>query len=68
MLAQETGHTWEATCSIGDTEVVMKDMETLEERTESYSTLVETARDYINSIGGYEALAEWGLIRPKDDD
>lgn len=68
LLAQETGHTWEATCSIGDTEVVMKDMETLEERTESYSDLVETARKYITSIGGFERFAEWGLIRPKDDD
>lgn len=66
ILAQETGHTWEASCSIGDTVVTMKDMDSLEERIEPFSELVEIARNYINSIGGFEALAEWGLIRPGD--
>ena len=28
-----------------------------------YSEIVEIARSYINSIGGFEKFAEWGLIR-----
>ena len=28
-----------------------------------YSDIVEVARQYINSIGGFEKFAEWGLIR-----
>ncbi len=27
----------------------------------AYTKIVEIARDYINSIGGFEKLAEWGL-------
>lgn len=27
-----------------------------------YSTIVDIARDYVNNIGGFEKLAEWGLI------
>lgn len=26
-----------------------------------FSVIVETARQYIKSIGGFEKLAEWGL-------
>ena len=29
-----------------------------------YSSIINIARDYINSIGGFEKFAEWGLIRP----
>ena len=28
--------------------------------------IVEQARLYIHTIGGFEKFAEWGLIRPKD--
>ena len=31
-----------------------------------YSSIVEIARDYIKSIGGFEKFAEWGLIRPNN--
>lgn len=29
----------------------------------SYSSVVERAMEYVNGIGGFEKLAEWGLIR-----
>lgn len=38
-------------CAIGDEEVDGK----------PYSEIVEIARNYINHIGGFEKLAEWGL-------
>lgn len=31
-----------------------------------YMDLVAEAKEYIDSVGGFEALAEWGLIRPKE--
>ena len=27
-----------------------------------YSEIVETAREYIRSAGGFEKFAEWGLV------
>ena len=50
--AQELGRTVEFSCAIGD--------ETIDGK--SYSDIVEIARDYINNLGGFEKLAEWGLI------
>lgn len=29
-----------------------------------YTVIVETAREYINNLGGFEKFAEWGLLRP----
>ena len=49
--AQETGKTIELSCAIGDENVDGK----------PYSEIVDMAREYINSIGGFEKLAEWGL-------
>lgn len=54
-LESPTG-TYELSCSIGDEFVDGK----------PYSEIVEIARDYINKIGGFEKLAEWGLIRYLD--
>ena len=51
LKAQETGKIVEISCAIGDEYVDGK----------KYSEIVEIARDYINSIGGFEKLAEWGL-------
>ena len=28
-----------------------------------YTEIVETAREYIRRIGGFEKFAEWGLVR-----
>lgn len=49
--AQETGKVVELSCAIGDQSIDGK----------PYSEIVEIARNYINSIGGFEKLAEWGL-------
>lgn len=46
----------EAICSIGDDRV----------NGIPYSEIVKQAKDYIDSIGGFEKFAEWGLIRPKE--
>ena len=50
--AQETGKAVELCCAIGDTEIDGK----------PYSEIVEQAREYISSIGGFEKFAEWGLF------
>ena len=49
-----TGHQVEACCSIGDETV----------NGIPYEDIVERARQYIKSLGGFEKFAEWGLIRP----
>lgn len=51
LKAQETGKEVNLSCAIGDEEVDGK----------PYSEIVEIARNYINHIGGFEKLAEWGL-------
>lgn len=53
LKAQETGRTVEYMCAIGDLEVDGI----------PYYEIVETARNYIKKIGGFEKFAEWGLIR-----
>ena len=50
--AQETGKTVELCCAIGDKEIDGK----------PYSEIVEEARKYIKSVGGFEKFAEWGLF------
>lgn len=52
--AQRLGHPVELHCAIGATEVGGV----------PYRVIVETAREYIKSIGGFEKFAEWGLIHP----
>lgn len=49
--AQETGQVVELCCAIGDEEIDGK----------PYSEIVEEAREYIKSVGGFEKFAEWGL-------
>ena len=51
--AQETGKPVEVCCAIGDDSVGGV----------PFNEIVETAQDYINSIGGFEKFAEWGLVR-----
>lgn len=53
LKAQRTGKPVEVSCAIGD--VVVGGV--------PYSEIVEVARDYIKEIGGFEKLAEWGLLR-----
>ena len=49
-----TGHEVTACCSIGDESVGGV----------PYAEIVEQARLYILTLGGFEKFAEWGLIRP----
>ncbi len=52
LKAQQTGKPVELCCAIGD--------DTIDGR--PYSEIVEFARDYIRSVGGFEKFAEWGLV------
>ena len=49
-----TGHEVTASCSIGDETV----------NGIPYKDIVEQARLYIHTLGGFEKFAEWGLVRP----
>lgn len=52
LKAQEKNQPVMISCAIGD--------DTVDGR--PYSEIVEIAREYINSVGGFEAFAFWGLI------
>ena len=52
LKAQKTGKPVELYCAIGD--------ETIDGV--PYSEIVEEAREFISSIGGFEKFAEWGLF------
>ncbi len=52
LKAQQTGKPVELFCAIGDTEIDGK----------PYAEIVETAHQYIQSVGGFEKFAEWGLF------
>ncbi|MCR5844469.1 MAG: S-adenosylmethionine synthetase [Oscillospiraceae bacterium] len=53
LKAQRTGQPVELCCAIGDDTVDGI----------PYAEIVEEAREYIRSLGGFEAFAEWGLVR-----
>jgi S-adenosylmethionine synthetase len=52
LKAQETGQPVTLCCAIGDETVDGK----------PYAEIVQTAREYIANLGGFEAFAEWGLF------
>lgn len=52
LKAQETGKEVKLCCAIGDEFIDGK----------PYSEVVQIAREYITKLGGFEKLAEWGLI------
>lgn len=52
--------TW---CAIGD-DVIITEGDQLHHEETRFSDVIEIAREYVKSIGGFEKLAEWGLIRP----
>lgn len=65
LLAQQYRTTVEAFCAIGDEEITFVMHRAGNETTEKtipYAEVVEMARKYINELGGFEKLAEWGLI------
>ena len=53
LKAQESGKPVEVCCAIGDDQI--GDV--------PFSEIVEVARKYIISLGGFEKFAEWGLVR-----
>ena len=53
ILANKLGHEVKACCAIGDEEVLGC----------SYEKMIKIVKKYIKDIGGFEKLAEWGLIR-----
>ena len=53
LKAQATDQPVELCCAIGDDTVDGL----------PYAKIVEEAREYIRSLGGFEAFAEWGLVR-----
>ena len=52
LKAQETGKKIKLSCAIGDRKIDEK----------PYKEIVRIAKEYINKIGGFEKLAEWGLF------
>lgn len=52
LKAQEIGEEVKLCCAIGDREVDGK----------SYDEIVRLAKEYIDSVGGFEKFAEWGLF------
>lgn len=56
--AQNSGRPVEISCAIGD--------ETVDGI--PYEEIVDTAREYIRTVGGFEKFAEWGLIRYEDNE
>ena len=55
LKAQETGEDVKAICSIGDKDVNVNGQMI------PFAEIVESARQYINKLGGFEQLACWGL-------
>lgn len=62
ILAQARDSEVEACCAIGDDEITFRCKKDGEKITVPYSEVVEQAREYVNELGGFEKLAEWGLI------
>ena len=58
LLAQQTGKPVRMCCAIGDEDI----------NGIPYSRIVAVAKAYIESIGGFEKFAEWGLVRYEDND
>lgn len=56
LKAQETGKAQKAICSIGDKFV------NINGEMIPFSEIVEKSKNYIKKLGGFEKLAEWGLI------
>ena len=52
LKAREMGEEVKLCCAIGDREVDGK----------SYDEIVRLAKEYIDSVGGFEKFAEWGLF------
>lgn len=61
VMAQEIKRPVEALCAIGDNSVTFR-CEDGATGTKPYAEVVEIAQRYIDTLGGFEKLAEWGLF------
>ena len=61
LLAQDYQQTITALCAIGDDKVAFRNADGITTSI-PYSEVVEKAREYIERLGGFEKLAEWGLF------
>ena len=65
LKAVASGQVVTAMCSIGDESVTFQYADGRRE-TETFADIVEMARLYILTLGGFEKFSMWGLIRPKE--
>lgn len=61
VMAQEIKRPLEALCAIGDNSVTFR-CDDGTTGTKPYEEVVEIAQRYIDTLGGFEKLAEWGLV------
>lgn len=61
VMAQEIKRPVEALCAIGDSSVTFR-CDDGTTGTKPYAEVVEMAQRYIDTLGGFEKLAEWGLF------
>ena len=66
LKAVHSGQVVTAICSIGDENVTFQYAGGKRE-TETFADVVEQARLYVLTVGGFEKFSMWGLIRPKDE-
>lgn len=62
--AQKRNQVITASCAIGDESITFHS-DSGDTWTLDYQKIVKIAKDYIDSLGGFEKFAEWGLVRPK---
>lgn len=62
LLAQAHGQVCTASCAIGDEEVTFRFEDEDMTITEPYENVVRMARNHVNDLGGFEKMAEWGLV------
>ena len=65
LKAVHSGQVVTAICSIGDENVTFQYAGGKRE-TETFADVVEQARLYVLTLGGFEKFSMWGLIRPKE--
>ena len=65
LKAVHSGQVVTAICSIGDENVTFQYAGGKTE-TETFADVVEQARLYVLTLGGFEKFSMWGLIRPKE--
>lgn len=61
ILAQETGQVVDALCAIGDDHIEFRRADNVSHKV-PYGDVVDMAAAYIKDLGGFEKLAEWGLV------